>query len=176
MAPALGAKALNGKLKELGRPMDTRILDVASGTGMVGEALKQLGYTNIDGLDGSISSLEFSKKKGVYRNLIRGFLESKDSKDLGVAADQYDAAICIGGFSKYHLKSEALDDLVYVVKPGGIVCFTIRDIVAEDPEYGYNEKMKKLCEEKKWKLVSKFQEEYATAKNIKCWLYIYEIQ
>ena len=175
VAPARGAEHLAQKLKEFGFPNDACILDLGSGTGLVGERLHKLGYTNIDGVDISPESLEVAREKAVYRRLTCGYMASNNSEDLGIDAKQYDAAICIGVFTVGHVKSKGFDDLVHVVKPGGLACFTIRDCVASDPQYGYDEKMNKLCMEKKWRLVSKVHEMYHDVNQFRSWLYTYQI-
>ena len=102
-------------------------------------------------------------------------MASDGCKDLGIEANKFDAAICIGVFTIGHVKGKGFDDLVHVVKPGGLACFTIRECIAENPLYGYNEKMKELCELKKWHLVCKSNIVYHQVNNFKSWLYLYEI-
>ena len=111
----------------------------------------------------------------MYRDLHCGFMASDGCKDLKVEANKYDAAISIGVFTIGHVKGKGFDDLVHVVKPGGLACFTIRECVANDPQYEYTEKMNKLCELKKWRLVSKNNIVYHEVNNYKSWLYLYEI-
>ena len=164
-------------MKKLGLSCDARILDLGSGTGKVGEALHQLGHRNIDALDFSPESLEVAKEKGVYKNLIPGSMASENSQGLGVMEKEYDAATCFGVFTLAHVKGKGFDDFIYAVKAGGLACFSVREDVADDPSYHYNEKMEELCREKKWKLLHKSYEQYCAKDNVnlKAWLYIYQV-
>ncbi|ABG50126.1 hypothetical protein Tery_0690 [Trichodesmium erythraeum IMS101] len=54
---------------------DAIILDAGAGTVMVGEALAELGYNNIIGVDFSEQMLEVGRKKQVYTALYQGNLE-----------------------------------------------------------------------------------------------------
>ena len=157
-----------------GRDTNARILDMGSGTGMVGDALHVLGYTNIDGLDMSQDCLDVAKEKNIYKNLIRGFMMSENSKDLGVKGNEYDAVICVGVFTIGHVTGKGLNDLAYVIKPGGLACFTIREDVLDVSKYGFKEKMEELVQQKKWKLILKVHEIYFTLLETRAWLYIYE--
>ena len=80
-------------MEEFGFDKDAQILDMGCGTGLVGVELHKLGYRNIDGLDLSQKCLGVAEGKGVYTNLIRGFMASEESRELGVNASQYDAVM-----------------------------------------------------------------------------------
>ena len=60
-----------------------------------------------------------------------------------------------GVFTAGHVKGKGLDDVVHVVKPGGLACFSVNGNVADDSQYEFHEKMNQLSEEGKWKLISK---------------------
>ena len=152
-------------MKEFGYTDDARILDLGCGTGLVGDELLKRSYKNIDGVDLTPELLELAKAKGIYGLLQQGSMGSPECKDLGIGANQYDAAICVGTFTVKHVNSEGFDDLVHVVKPGGLACFAVREICWEDPSYGYVAKMDELCEAKKWKLLEKKYIENYTANN-----------
>jgi predicted TPR repeat methyltransferase len=169
----IAAEKLSKTLEESGYGKDATILDFGCGTGIVGEELYKHGYRAIDGLDICPEILETAKAKGVYGKLSQGTMGSDGCEDLGVSPNQYDASICIGVFSVGHVKGKGFDDLLYVLKPGGLACFTIRDCVANDPRYGYQEKMKELSNEGKWKLVVKSYEKYHKDDPM-AWLYIYQ--
>ena len=47
-------------------PTSARVLDAGAGTGLVGESLKRLGYSNIEALDLSLGMLEEARKKNAY--------------------------------------------------------------------------------------------------------------
>ena len=143
------------KLKQYGYVNDVRILDVGCGTGLVAEQLHKHGYKNIDGVDFSPEMLKLAKEKGLYGSLCQGAVGSPECKDLGIAANQYDTAISVGLFSLKHADSNGFNDLVHVVKPGGLVCFSIRELAISAPEGTYKERMDQLAKEGKWKLILK---------------------
>jgi predicted TPR repeat methyltransferase len=93
-----------------------RILDAGAGTGIVGQHLKDLGYTNIDGLDISQEMLNIARDKGVYKNLICAPISEKRIEQIETGC--YDALISSGTITVGHVKPPALDEIVRLVKPG----------------------------------------------------------
>ena len=79
------------------------ILDVASGTGLVGEELKKAGFKvdNVTALDLCPDMLEVSRKKGVYGKLIQSPFGT--TMPNGVTARSYDCVIMYGGFAAGHV-------------------------------------------------------------------------
>ena len=164
------AEFLVKHLEQLGFSQDVRILDLGCGTGMVGEELNRRGYKNIDGVDICGALVDKAKEKGLYTKLTVGEMASEDSKKLNVAADQYGAAVCAGVFTIGHVKGKGFDDFLHILKSGGIACFTVRKTAWDDKVYGFVEKMEKLCEMKKWKIVEKkFVDNYTAEDG--CWLF-----
>ncbi|XP_028409602.1 methyltransferase-like protein 27 [Dendronephthya gigantea] len=172
--PTVAAKLLSQKLKEFGYSNDARIVDLGCGTGLVGEQLSKNGYKNIDGVDITPELLELAKAKGMYGSLKQGIMGSPQCKELGLEENQYDAAICVGVFTLAHVKQEGLDDVVHVIKPGGLACFGIREQALNDPQSKYQEKMEQLCKDGKWKLVTKhYQSDYLKEDN--AWYFVYQL-
>ena len=125
---------------------DIRILDAAAGTGSGGEALRNLGFSNLDAQDASSGMLAIARKKCVYNNYFQSYLgKPNENNDL----KGYDGVVCIGAFSASHLPADAFDDLVSFTKPGGFICFTIRDEIPE--QEAYQNKMKQLVKTDSWK-------------------------
>jgi len=108
-----------------------QILDVGCGTGLSGQALVDAGFDQIDGIDLSPDMLEQARAKGAYGNLFEADLTA----GLKFADDTYDAAISVGTFTHGHVGPDGLDEVIRVVKPGGIVCVTINEGVFEKMEY-----------------------------------------
>ena len=173
--PAVAVKLFAQKLKEFGYSNDARIVDLGCGTGLVGEQLWKHGYKNIDGVDLTPKFLELAKAKGIYSSLTQGIMGSPQCKELGIEACQYDAAICVGVLSIAHVPKEGLDDLVHVVKPGGLACCSIRELALNDAESKYQEKMEQLCENGKWKLVTKHHHSTYQIGEDGAWYFIYQI-
>ncbi len=99
-----------------------RILDVGTGTGLVGKELAALGYTNIDGIDYSAPMLEMARKRGVYDQLFEADL----NETLVLDDNSYHAIICVGTFTHGHVKSDCLDELFRILQPGGRFVTVIR--------------------------------------------------
>ncbi|MBU1196158.1 MAG: class I SAM-dependent methyltransferase [Proteobacteria bacterium] len=125
---------------------ECRILDAGCGTGLVGEILNDLGYAHVDAMDFSEDMLMEAQKKEVYDRLLHEDL----NKGLKIPDNSYDATICVGTFTYAHVGPHAMDELIRVTRPGGHICFTIRDGVYQ--EDGYRKKMIETEFEKHWQL------------------------
>ena len=132
-----------------------RILDVAAGTGLVGQELSFLGYQNIDALDASKAMLTEADRKGVYKNIIEGYI-GNDS--LSIEQKSYDAIVCSGAFTKGHLPAAAMDEMIALVKQGGILCFNIRDNTLVNDSHGYQRKLEEILKQETVKLHSETKE------------------
>lgn len=115
-----------------------QILDVGCGTGLSGQALADVGFDLIDGIDLSPDMLEQARAKRVYGHLFEADLTA----GLDFPDDAYNAAISVGTFTHGHVGPDGLDEVIRVVKPGGTFCVTINEGVFE--KMGYPEKIKKL--------------------------------
>ncbi|XP_028409812.1 methyltransferase-like protein 27 isoform X2 [Dendronephthya gigantea] len=172
--PVVAVELLSQKLKEFGYSNDARIVDLGCGTGLVGEQLWKNGYKNIDGVDLTPELLELAKAKEIYGSLKQGKMGSPQCKELGLEENRYDAAICVGVFSVKHVPSKGFDDLLYVVKPGGLACCSMREQALNDPKSTYQEKMEQFCKDGKWKLIVKHHEP-AYLKHDGAWFFVYQI-
>ena len=175
VAPEIAAATLAKALKERKRETQSRILDVGAGTGQVAEHLRRMGFTNIDAVDASKEMLDIARRKNVYRHYIQDVLGQK--RQLKIETNSYDAVICVGVFTAAHVKAEgAMDEIVRVVKPGGLICFTIRENVLLDEDYAYESKMAELSMRMAWELISVTSEAYhSTFDFAKCFLYLYQV-
>ena len=137
-----------------------RIIDVGCGTGLVGVELEKGGFSNFDGIDISQEMIDIAKQRG-YSKLFIGSLNDS----LPCENNEYDAALCVGVFTHGHVGSDRLDELVRIVKPEGIICFTVNEGVYDS--YGFDSKIKNLESTKIWKILETRKSEYMTKKNIK---------
>lgn len=92
------------------------VLDVGCGTGLVGAQLARFGFKNVDGLDLVPEMLEVASKKNIYTRLIQADL----LKGAALNPNRYDAALSAGTFTHAHVGPDGLDEVVRLVKPGGI--------------------------------------------------------
>merc|ERR1719222_109367 len=60
---------------------EAEVADFGCGTGLVGEALAQNGFTNVYGIDCSDKMLEIAEEKDVYKSLTKHKLGGKDFMD-----------------------------------------------------------------------------------------------
>ncbi len=137
-----------------------RIMDVGCGTGLVGVELEKGGFSNFDGIDISQEMIDIAKKRG-YAQLFIGSLNGS----LPCENNEYDAALCVGVFTHGHVGSNRLDELVRIVKSGGIICFTVNEGVYDS--YGFDSKIKNLESTNIWKILEIRKGDYMTKKNIK---------
>lgn len=150
VGPQLAAEMLHKHIQSA----DCRILDAGCGTGLVGEVLNEMGYEQVEAMDFSEEMLSEAEKKEVYS---RGFQEDMN-KSLDLPDNHYDATICVGTFTYAHVGPHAFDELIRVTRPGGHICFAIRDGAYQ--EYGYRSKMIEMESEKQWMLEEFLEADY----------------
>lgn len=117
-----------GLLAEQLDDCDAQIIDLGCGTGLAGAALRNLGYCHLDGLDLSPEMLSVAEEKQLYRDTIVADLTGP----LDLAGESYDGAICSGTFTSGHVGADALDEIVRILKPGGVLSAVVADAVWQD--------------------------------------------
>ena len=155
-------------LKKYAFNKNFKILDAGCGTGLVGIELKKHGYTNIEGVDFSQNMLDFVPN-GLYKKIEKVDL----NKLLKFKDNTYDVVMCVGTFTYGHVKTQALDELIRIIKNNGLICFTINEGIYE--EYGFDKKIKELSDKKYWKVKEFFKSDYITTKDVEAWLCLAEI-
>lgn len=158
VAPIGAAKALDKFLSG----HEAKILDAGCGTGLVGQVLHRMGYKKIDALDYSQAMLDQAKEKGVYGD----FFQADLSKSVALESDTYDAVVCVGTLTYAHVGPEAFDEFIRITKPGGRVCFTIREGAYED--YDYRKRMLELETNNVWELLEMRDTDYLAKENVSC--------
>jgi len=123
LTPRMVAEALARHLKTLDAP----VLDVGSGTGLVGVEAAALGYTTVDGLDLSAAMMAVAAQRGVYRHLLEGDL----TRPLSIRSGEYAAVVCAGTFTSGHVDAACLDELVRILRPDGWLVCTVHHAVWE---------------------------------------------
>jgi ubiquinone/menaquinone biosynthesis C-methylase UbiE len=133
-APEVAAKCL----AELVLPTAS-VLDLGAGTGLVGEFLAKEGLARITALDLSADMLAVAKRKGCYHDILK-----MDAEALDISDDSFDAGISVGTFTPNHVGLEAMNEFVRVVRPGGIICISLRDDFVADSSNGFEAHLKAL--------------------------------
>lgn len=165
VAHIASAKALDEVLQDT----NARILDAGCGTGLVGEVLQEMGYSNMDALDYSQEMLDEAERKGVYKR----YMQADLSKPLNLPDNCYDAIVCTGTFTYGHVDASAFNELVRVTRPGGAIVFTIRDGAYQ--EYGYRARMIDLERDNSWELMSMYDEDYLKNEDVTCKMCTYKV-
>ena len=156
----VGPKAAASMLDTYLDSKNSRVLDAGCGTGLVGEVLCKMGYENIDAMDFSSDMLDEAAKKNVYSRLLQADMNQR----LEIEDDAYDATICVGTFTYAHVGPHAFDELVRVTRPGGHICFTIRDGAYQ--KYGYRDKMLEMEACTQWELQELQEKDYLVKENV----------
>lgn len=98
---------------------NSKILDAGCGTGLSGQALAALGYTNIHGRDLSPEMLEVAATRNVYQSLGEVDL-TQPLSERG-----FDAVLSVGVFGFGPPDPEHIPYIVATVKPDGLVILTV---------------------------------------------------
>lgn len=122
-----------------------KIADIGAGTGMVGEALQQLGYTHLTAIDFSPQMLEVAKSKNIYKNIHIADIEMPLLFDDA----QFDAMIAVGVFTYAHANLSALKNLNNHLNIHGYFILTIRDDF-----YHSQTSFTEIINSLSWKLIS----------------------
>lgn len=120
------------------------------GTGLVGQYLNEMGFTNVVGIDASSGMLEKARQKEVYSELHELYLGQPESFP-NMFHQVYDAITAAGILAEGHLDIKVFDEMIMALKTGGFAIFATRTMYLT--QYGYEEKIKALEEEGKWKFV-----------------------
>ncbi|KAI0220206.1 hypothetical protein LSAT2_028283 [Lamellibrachia satsuma] len=132
------------------RKDDTYIIDVAAGTGFVGDELKMRGFTKMDALDASYDMLSIAKAKNIYGRIIH---DCMDGHRTDIKDDTYDAMTISGSMGEGLIPTRAMTELIRIVKPGGYLCIITREEFLTDvPDYvdRLEPFMKQLAEQGAW--------------------------
>ncbi|XP_067656467.1 methyltransferase-like protein 27 [Haliotis asinina] len=133
----------------------TKVLDVAAGTGLVGKQLHDRGFKHMDALEPAAGMLEQARKKNIYTNFYCEFL---DGNRLPINDDTYDCCVISGGMAEGHIPCCGLQELIRLTKPGGFVCIVMLEkYLSECKEYKdrLEQLMHELEDAGKWQLLSR---------------------
>jgi SAM-dependent methyltransferase len=128
-----------------------RILDAGAGTGLLGAALVERGFTSLDALDLSPAMLAEAERKGIYGSLV----ETRLGERLPYDDAAYDAVVSSGVLTTGHAPASSLDELVRITRSGGHVVFTLR---SDEVPPGYEEKISELLARGRWEPVERGHE------------------
>ncbi len=125
---------------------DVLLCDAGAGTGMLGERLAAHGFTRMVANDLSPGMLEVARRKGIYEDCQVMDL----GKRLPYASNTFDAVTACGVFTPNHAPASALDELVRITRPNGLVLYTLRSDVEPDD---FATRQRILADSGSWTLV-----------------------
>lgn len=125
------------------------VLDAGAGTGAAGVELAKRGFRNLTAVDMSADMLRVAEAKGVYHTLVQA--------DLGLPLDifpndHFQAAILVGVYSFGQAPAHSLDEVLRVVKPGGVIVFTVRTDFYDEDAMGVRSRIEDLETKGIWQL------------------------
>jgi SAM-dependent methyltransferase len=106
-------------IRECGLPADARVADIGTGTGANLRLLKQLGFTNVTGIDPSEDAARWCAEKGL------GDVQAGDARALPLADRSVDLVIATDVVEHVEDDQRAVSEIYRVLRPGGIVLFTV---------------------------------------------------
>lgn len=118
-APVVAAKLLKKFMPESGK-----ILDAGCGTGLTGNALKDMGYKDITGIDISEKSIILAQKTGAYSQLEQFDLQKQT---FPFKQSEFDAVNCIGVLTYIKNPRPLLKEFCRIVRPSGYIVFSHRE-------------------------------------------------
>lgn len=124
--PGRIAAALSSLLSDKSAP----VLDFGCGSGLSGAALKEAGFTTVDGCDLSEGMLDEARDKGIYRDLWK-----MTAGELDVQPGDYAAIVACGVISVGAAPPETLDLVVEKTGPGGLLVLSLNDHSMTDDSY-----------------------------------------
>lgn len=108
------------------------VIDIGCGTGLAAVAIRELGFTQIDGTDLSEGMLrKAAEREGLYRNLFPGDL----NQPLPVTPGSIQHAIAAGVLSPAHAPASTLTSVLELLPAGGCFSFSLNDHSLADPSY-----------------------------------------
>lgn len=162
ISPEIAAQALSD---EIDAPQ-VAIIDYGCGTGLVGQALNQQGFTTVDGIDISQGMLDEARKKQVYRSLICGDLTTTIALDDA----SYDAATCIGSMGAGHVGAQHVPELLRPLKAGGLFVVIMNGAYYESG--GFEQVFRRMENDGLWRIQRLEQFNYMTELERPGWLLV----
>jgi len=122
-------------LLKFANPLPTKILDLACGTGLFAESIKdKLLKSTIDGADISVKSIKIAKKKKIYNK----FYQFDFQKKFNFPVNKYDCVSCIGSMTYGENPPSLFSDIKDILKNNGYFLFTHRNDLWKKKIYKLN--------------------------------------
>ena len=144
------------------------IFDVGCGTGLTCSYLQEHGYTHLDSVDLSEDMIRVAAERGIYRELMVGDVTAPLARDSG----SYDAVISSGTFTHGHVGPEPFDEIIRILRPGGIFACTVHKDIWET--HGFKKKFASLCTRGIMARIEQVQDVYYEGAEPEGWFCVYK--
>ena len=117
-------------------PKTSSVLDIGAGTGALGKYLSLKGYTNVDAMDACPEMLKIAKEQNnYYKNYFEQIIKKGENIKINT---EYDAVLLCGCYAPGQVKPDAMDEIVKIVKKGGVIGFIEEDSLKSDVYVEHN--------------------------------------
>lgn len=125
----------------LGLSKDSEIMDIGSGTGIVGQAMQNGGFSKLHALDVSTNFLDAVRERGFYQHHHNFFLGKGVDQFPADLKNKFDAITASGVWMPGHMPNAAIEDCHCALKMGGVLVTAMRNTMWQDGvAEGYKEK------------------------------------
>lgn len=155
-----------GALETAGANKSVPVLDIGCGSGLSGLALKAQGFLLLDGTGYSEEMLAEARGKNLYRTLWQADMTQSDE----VRAESYDTVNAAGVLNPAHAPPEALDNIMGLLRQGGLFAFSLNDHAISDGSY--EGRIHMLIDGGFADLLHREYGEHMPTKNLKAWVYV----
>eukprot|EP00092_Neocalanus_flemingeri_P017115 GFUD01018510.1.p1 GENE.GFUD01018510.1~~GFUD01018510.1.p1 ORF type:complete len:459 (-),score=145.83 GFUD01018510.1:202-1548(-) len=119
----------------LNLPVQSEVLDLCAGSGIVSANIQSRGFINVDALDEDMPTLRNLQSKKLYRNYI--WREVSGIGSTGIREESYDVVITAGGFAANAMSPNDITEVLRILKPDGYMIWTMKTAQAEhSTEFG----------------------------------------
>lgn len=119
----IGTEKVCREFLNLNLPVESEILDVGVGFGVLSASLQTCGFSNIDALDEDLPTLRRLQALRMYRNYIWKDISGLNS--TGLREEIYDVILSSEGISSHNLNPSQISEMLRILKPGGHLLFTM---------------------------------------------------
>jgi SAM-dependent methyltransferase len=106
-------------LRKCKLPADAKVVDVGTGTGANLRLLKEIGFTDVTGIDPSADAARWCAEKGL------GDVRFGDARALPLPDQSVDLVIATDVVEHVEDDKMAVSEIYRVLRPGGVVLFTV---------------------------------------------------